>query len=101
MDKRADYQLTKSRLHRKILDRMGLEQLRKTSDKSARDEILVLIRAAVNAEVVPLSFAERERLAQEILDDIFGRFTRKQVRQKFWLTSQEVEIISACRGRLL
>jgi hypothetical protein len=79
---------------------MGLEQLRKTSDKSARDEILVLIRAAVNAEVVPLSFAERERLAQEILDDIFGRPTRKQVRQKFWLTSQEVEIISR-RGRLL
>jgi hypothetical protein len=100
MDKRDDYQLTKSRLHRKILDRMGLEQLRKTSDKSARDEILVLIRAAVNAEVVPLSFAERERLAQEILDDIFGRPTRKQVRQKFWLTSQEVEIISR-RGRLL
>jgi pilus assembly protein CpaF len=80
MDKRDDYQLTKSRLHRKILDRMGLEQLRKTSDKSARDEILVLIRAAVNAEVVPLSFAQRERLAQEILDDIFGRPTRKQVR---------------------
>jgi hypothetical protein len=71
MDKRDDYQLTKSRLHRKILDRLDLEKLRKTSDNSARDEILALIRAEVNAEVVPLSFAERERLAQEILDELF------------------------------
>jgi hypothetical protein len=67
MDKRDDYHLTKSRLYRKILDRMGLEELRKTSDNSAQDEILVLIRAEVNAEVVPLSFAERERSVGRLL----------------------------------
>jgi len=31
-----------------------------------------LIRNSVNSEAVPLSFAERERLAREILDEIFG-----------------------------
>jgi pilus assembly protein CpaF len=69
---RTDYQQVKSDLHRKILDRLDLEKLGKTSGDSARDEVLVIIRNAVNSEVVPLSFAERERLSREILDEIFG-----------------------------
>ncbi len=69
---RTDYQQVKADLHRKILDRLDLEKLGKTSGDSARDEVLVVIRSAVNGEVVPLSFAERERLAREILDEIFG-----------------------------
>src|SRR6266478_6454108 len=69
---RTDYQQVKSDLHRKILDRLDLEKLGKTSGDSARDEVLVVIRNAVNSEVVPLSFAERERLSREILDEIFG-----------------------------
>lgn len=69
---RADYQQVKADLHRKILDRLDLEKLGKTSGDSARDEVLVVIRSAVNSEVVPLSFAERERLSREILDEIFG-----------------------------
>jgi len=69
---RTDYQQVKADLHRKILDRLDLEKLGKTSGDSARDEVLVVIRSAVNSEVVPLSFAERERLSREILDEIFG-----------------------------
>jgi pilus assembly protein CpaF len=69
---RADYQQVKADLHRKILDRLDLEKLGKSTGDSARDEVLVVIRNAVNGEVVPLSFAERERLAREILDEIFG-----------------------------
>src|ERR1700756_2403738 len=69
---RTDYQQVKADLHRKILDRLDLEKLGKTSGESARDEVLVVIRSAVNGEVVPLSFAERERLSREILDEIFG-----------------------------
>src|SRR5271157_253584 len=68
---RSDYQQIKADLHRKILDRLDLEKLGKTGD-SARDEVLVVIRNAVNSEVVPLSFAERENLARQILDEIFG-----------------------------
>src|SRR5215468_7868563 len=69
---RAEYQQVKADLHRKILDRLDLEKLGKTTGDTARDEVLVVIRNAVNSEVVPLSFAERERLAREILDEIFG-----------------------------
>jgi pilus assembly protein CpaF len=69
---RSEYQQVKADLHRKILDRLDLEKLGRATGDTARDEVLVLIRNSVNSEAVPLSFAERERLAREILDEIFG-----------------------------
>jgi pilus assembly protein CpaF len=69
---RADYQQVKADLHRKILDRLDLEKLGRTAGDAAREEVLLLIRNTVNSEAVPLSFAEREQLAREILDEIFG-----------------------------
>src|SRR6202051_2866936 len=69
---RSEYQQVKADLHRKILDRLDLEKLGRTPSDAARDEVLLLIRNTVNSEAVPLSFAERERLSREILDEIFG-----------------------------
>jgi pilus assembly protein CpaF len=69
---RTEYQQVKSTLHRKILDRLNLEKLGKAPSDAAREEVLAVIRDSVSAEAVPLSFAERERLAREILDEIFG-----------------------------
>src|SRR6266496_2270280 len=69
---RAEYQQVKADLHRKILDRLDLEKLGRTPSDAAREEVLLLIRNTVNSEAVPLSFAERERLSREILDEVFG-----------------------------
>src|SRR6202049_2824599 len=69
---RTEYQQVKADLHRKILDRLDLEKLGRTPSDAARDEVLLLIRNTVNSEAVPLSFAERERLSREILDEILG-----------------------------
>jgi pilus assembly protein CpaF len=68
----SEYQQVKADLHRKILDRLDLEKLGRATGDTAREEVLVLIRNSVNSEVIPLSFAERERLSREILDEIFG-----------------------------
>jgi pilus assembly protein CpaF len=68
----SEYQQVKADLHRKILDRLDLEKLGRSTGDSAREEVLVLIRNSVNSEIIPLSFAERERLSREILDEIFG-----------------------------
>jgi pilus assembly protein CpaF len=68
----SEYQQVKSDLHRKILDRLDLEKLGRKNGDTAREEVLLLIRNAVNNEIIPLSFAERERLSREILDEIFG-----------------------------
>jgi len=67
-----EYQQVKADLHKKILDKLNLERLGRTAADTARDEVLTIIRNSVAAETVPLSFAERERLAREILDEIFG-----------------------------
>src|SRR6516162_3018499 len=69
---RTDIPQVKADLHRKVLDRLDLEKLGKTSGDSARDEVLAVIRAVVNGEAVPLSFTERESISREILDEIFG-----------------------------
>src|SRR6202011_4035443 len=69
---RTEYQQGKADLHRKILDRLDLEKLGRPPSNAAREEVLLLIRTTVNSEAVPLSFAERERLSREILDEIFG-----------------------------
>src|SRR6201984_1823190 len=69
---RREYQQVKADLHRKILHRLDLEKLGGTPGNAPREEGLVVIRETVNSEAVPLSFAERERLAREILDEIFG-----------------------------
>jgi len=69
---RTEYQQVKADLHRKILDKLDLEKLGRTPSDAAREEVLALIRSTVNTEAVPLSFAERERLSREILDEIFG-----------------------------
>ena len=69
---RTDIPQVKADLHRKVLDRLDLEKLGKTSGDSARDEVLLVIRGVVNGEAVPLSFTERESISREILDEIFG-----------------------------
>jgi pilus assembly protein CpaF len=69
---RAEYQQVKADLHRKILDRLDLEKLGKTTGDSARNEVLVVIRNAISSEAIPLSYTERTNLSSEILDEIFG-----------------------------
>ncbi len=69
---RVEYQQVKSDLHHKILDRLNLEKLGRTTSEAAREEVLSIIRSTISTEGVPLSFTERERLAREILDEIFG-----------------------------
>jgi len=62
----------RNQLLRRLRDGLDLQRLGRTNSETAREEVLVLIRSSVNSEAVPLSFAERERLAREILDEIFG-----------------------------
>src|SRR6266446_6973736 len=69
---RNGYQQIKSDLHRKILDKLNLEKLGRTPSDTAKDEVLTVVREAISTENLPLTFAERERMAREILDEIFG-----------------------------
>jgi pilus assembly protein CpaF len=66
------YQQVKSDLHRKIIDRLNLERLGRTPSQTARDEVLNIVRNSMSSEAIPLTFTERECMAREILDEIFG-----------------------------
>ena len=67
-----DYQETKARVHRTILDRLNLEALGRAQGEAAKEEVLAVIRNNISAEAVPLTYAEREQMAREVLDEIFG-----------------------------
>jgi pilus assembly protein CpaF len=66
------YQQIKADAHKRVLDKLDLEKLGRTASGVAREEVMGIVRASLATEAVPLSFAERERLAREIVDEIFG-----------------------------
>src|SRR6185437_4643489 len=66
------YQQIKSDYHRRVLERLNLEQLDKMPIEAARQEVTSLIRSMLSLESVPLSLTERDTLTRDLLDEIFG-----------------------------
>jgi pilus assembly protein CpaF len=64
----------KATIHRKLLERINLANLETVSRDEAKDTIRQVIQELLQWEAVPvaLNLRERERLAEEILDEIFG-----------------------------
>src|SRR5579872_6806324 len=68
----AEYQELKFTIHRKLLDRINLEALSSLASERARTEIRVAVAKLVDEERTPLSLAEKERVIEEVLDEVFG-----------------------------
>ncbi|MGA3128749.1 MAG: CpaF family protein [Candidatus Korobacteraceae bacterium] len=66
------YQEMKSVLHRDLLSRIDLEKLNYLDNNHARSQIHAVIQDLVSRSNTPLSASERERLAREVLDEVFG-----------------------------
>jgi pilus assembly protein CpaF len=64
----------KGTIHRKLLERINLANLETVTREEAKDTIRQVIQELLHWEEVPvaLNLRERERLAEEILDEIFG-----------------------------
>jgi pilus assembly protein CpaF len=64
----------KATIHRKLLERINLANLETVSRDEAKDTIRQVIQELLHWEAAPvaLNLKERERLAEEILDEIFG-----------------------------
>jgi len=58
--------------HRRVLERLNLEQLDRLPRETARQEVISLIRSMLSLEPVPLSLVERDTLVNDLLDEIFG-----------------------------
>jgi pilus assembly protein CpaF len=66
------YMELKSSIHRDLLSRVDLEKLMGLGDGRARSQIFNIIQELVASSNTPLSGVERERLAREVLDEVFG-----------------------------
>jgi pilus assembly protein CpaF len=68
----VEYQELKFTIHRKLLDRINLEALSSLAGERARAEIRIAVARLVDEERTPLSLAEKERVIEEVLDEVFG-----------------------------
>jgi pilus assembly protein CpaF len=68
----TEYQELKFTIHRKLLDRINLEALSSLAGERARAEIRIAVAKLVDEERTPLSLAEKERVIEEVLDEVFG-----------------------------
>jgi pilus assembly protein CpaF len=62
----------KTELHRKVLEEIDLEQLDRARRDTALQETRRLIRTTLERENHPLTSTERDRMVQELLDELFG-----------------------------
>ena len=70
---RADYAAVKTTIHRKLIQKLNLNRLNdvRRGEAFAR-EVGAILETLVVGESTPMSLQERERLAQEVLDEVFG-----------------------------
>src|SRR5436309_5214272 len=67
-----EYQELKSSVHRDLISRVDLERVANQRDEYTRGQVLSVIQDLVANLKTPLSGRERERLALEVLDEVFG-----------------------------
>jgi pilus assembly protein CpaF len=67
-----EYQDLKSSVHRDLISRVDLERVATQRDDYIRSQVLSVIQELVANLKTPLSGRERERLALEVLDEVFG-----------------------------
>ncbi|HEY3938992.1 MAG TPA: CpaF family protein [Bryobacteraceae bacterium] len=68
----SQYQELKFSIHKKLLDRINLEAVYAMPGDRIRQEIRPSVAKLVNEEKTPLSLTEKDRLIEEVLDEVFG-----------------------------
>src|SRR5271167_2739574 len=69
---RTDFGSVKSAIHRKLIQKLNLDRLTEVNRDDVRREVTQILEALVVGESTPMNLQERERLAQEVLDEVFG-----------------------------
>ncbi|HKN60028.1 MAG TPA: CpaF family protein [Candidatus Acidoferrales bacterium] len=69
---RTDYTSFKSTIHRKLIQNLNLERLAQMDREAALLELTRIIEKLMDTDGMPITLLERERLAREVLDEVFG-----------------------------
>ena len=62
----------KQQIHGRLLNSLTPEQLKTLNREAAREQIGTVVERLVHEEQMPMTATERERLIEEILDEVFG-----------------------------
>ena len=66
------FQALKGEFHRRIVDKLDLQSLQALPPERLREELRALLADQIASARVPLNQAERERMVQELLDELTG-----------------------------
>ncbi len=66
------YQELKFSIHRKLLDRINLQAISAMPGERMRAEVRSAVAKLVEEERTPLSLMEKDRIIEEVLDEVFG-----------------------------
>jgi len=69
---RTDLGAVKAAIHRKLIHKLNLDRVTEASREEVRREVGSILEALVVGESTPMNLQERERLVQEVLDEVFG-----------------------------
>ncbi|HLJ16923.1 MAG TPA: CpaF family protein [Bryobacteraceae bacterium] len=62
----------KTQIHSKLLNSLSADQLKTLNKEGVREQIGNVVERLVVEEQIPMTIAERERLIEEVLDEVFG-----------------------------
>src|SRR5205085_1794483 len=62
----------KSQIHAKLLNSLTSDQLKELNKEGVRGQIGDVVETLIVEGQVPMTVAERERLIEEVLDEVFG-----------------------------
>ena len=63
----------KTSVHKELIKRVDLDKLGEMQEtQGAQQQVFAVIQQIINEQGVPLSATERDRLAQEVVDEVFG-----------------------------
>ncbi len=62
----------KSRVHQKLLNKLNMDAVKAESRLELRREVQSVLERILREDHLPISLTERNRLAEEILDEVFG-----------------------------
>lgn len=69
---RSDFGAVKVAIHRKLIQKLNLDRITEANREEVKHEVGQILEALVVGESTPMNLLERERLAQEVLDEVFG-----------------------------
>jgi pilus assembly protein CpaF len=67
-----DFGSIKVAIHRKLIQRLNLDSVTQLGREAARQEVGAIVESLASEENTPMTLQERERLSQEVMDEVFG-----------------------------